>query len=128
VRTRRAAKTVPALAAEIGLNCVGYKVRLVSRSVTSVFDEAFAPLGLKASQMNLLVTIARLGAPSAGSDRHRNGVSLTASGESLLVRAYPAWKKAQGAMLRKLGDQGRTALNMVMRKVRAPAPPEGETR
>jgi DNA-binding MarR family transcriptional regulator len=158
VQTRRAASTAPALAAEIGLNCVGYKVRLLSRAVTSLFDEAFAPLGLKASQMNLMVTIARLGAPSAaqlcaelemdkstlsrnlarmrekgwvvfdsGGERRGNGVSLTASGESMLVRAYPAWKKAQGEMLRKLGNQGRIALNTVMRKVRSPAPPRIKT-
>jgi DNA-binding MarR family transcriptional regulator len=142
-------RTALALAREIGLNCVGHKVRLTSRAVTSVFDEAFAPLGLKASQMNLIVTIARLGTPSAAylcaelemdkstlsrnlarlrqkgwaifdseGGRRGKGVSLTASGERLLVHAYPAWKKAQAAMLRKLGDQGRVALNTVMRKVR----------
>jgi len=41
--------------------CVGARVRLLNRVVTGMYDEAFRPLGVKASQFNILVVTGKLG-------------------------------------------------------------------
>jgi DNA-binding MarR family transcriptional regulator len=49
------------------MNCVGYRVRMLSRVITGIYDDALAPLKLKGSQFNLLDVVSRRGscAPSA---------------------------------------------------------------
>ena len=42
-------------------NCIGYRVRLLSRVITGIYDEALAPLKLKGSQFNLLDVVSRRG-------------------------------------------------------------------
>ncbi len=39
----------------IARDCVGVRVRKLNRLVTRLYDEAFAPLGVKVSQLNVLV-------------------------------------------------------------------------
>jgi DNA-binding MarR family transcriptional regulator len=41
--------------------CVAVRLRLLNRVVTSYYDEALRPLGLKVSQLNILVATAKLG-------------------------------------------------------------------
>jgi len=41
--------------------CIAVRVRLLNRVVTSLYDEALRPLGLKVSQLNILVAAAKLG-------------------------------------------------------------------
>jgi hypothetical protein len=48
---------------EIARDCVSVRLRLPNRVITRLYDDAPRPLGLKASQMNILVAAARLGAP-----------------------------------------------------------------
>ena len=45
----------------IARNCVAVRLRLVNRLVTRLYDNALRPLGVKASQLNILVVTARLG-------------------------------------------------------------------
>jgi DNA-binding MarR family transcriptional regulator len=40
-------------------DCIAVRVRLINRVVTSVYDEALRPLGLRVSQANILVAVAR---------------------------------------------------------------------
>jgi DNA-binding MarR family transcriptional regulator len=49
---------------EIGPACLAFRTRLLSRVISAIYDEALAPLGLKASQLNVLSALARRG-PSA---------------------------------------------------------------
>jgi DNA-binding MarR family transcriptional regulator len=42
-------------------NCLAVRLRLLNRVVTHLYDEALRPLGLKVSQMNILVVTAKLG-------------------------------------------------------------------
>jgi DNA-binding MarR family transcriptional regulator len=42
-------------------NCIAVRLRLLNRVVTNIYDEALRPLGLKASQLNVLVVTAKLG-------------------------------------------------------------------
>src|SRR5262245_26640164 len=41
--------------------CIAVRVRLLNRVVTSLYDDALRPLGLKVSQLNVLVVTAKLG-------------------------------------------------------------------
>ena len=41
--------------------CIAVRVRLLNRVVTSLYDDVLRPLGLKVSQLNILVAAAKLG-------------------------------------------------------------------
>lgn len=41
--------------------CIGGRMRLVNRVITSLYDNAFRPLGVKASQFNILIVAGKLG-------------------------------------------------------------------
>src|SRR5205823_3141154 len=41
--------------------CIAVRLRLLNRVITNVYDEALRPLGLKVSQMNILVVAAKIG-------------------------------------------------------------------
>jgi DNA-binding MarR family transcriptional regulator len=45
----------------IARTCIGVRLRLLNRVVTGFFDEALRGLGLKISQLNILVVTAKLG-------------------------------------------------------------------
>jgi DNA-binding MarR family transcriptional regulator len=53
-------KTSPAIDA-IARNCIAVRLRLLNRVVTNLYDDALRPLGLKVSQVNILVVTAKLG-------------------------------------------------------------------
>lgn len=42
-------------------SCVAVRMRLLNRVVTNFYDDALRPLGLKVSQLNILVATARMG-------------------------------------------------------------------
>jgi len=41
--------------------CIAVRMRLLNRVVTNIYDDALRPLGIKVSQMNILVAAAKLG-------------------------------------------------------------------
>ena len=45
----------------IARDCIGVRMRLLNRVVTRIYDDALRPLGMKTSQLNILVVTARLG-------------------------------------------------------------------
>ena len=45
----------------VSRECIANKVRLLTRAVTAIYDEALRPHGLKVSQMSVLVTVSTLG-------------------------------------------------------------------
>ena len=45
----------------IARTCLAVRLRLLNRVVTNLYDDALRPLGLKVSQLNLLVVTAKLG-------------------------------------------------------------------
>src|SRR5881392_2576600 len=50
----------------ISRTCIAVRLRLLNRVVTTLYDDALRPLGLKVSQLNILVLTAKLGlAPPA---------------------------------------------------------------
>ena len=46
---------------EIAADCLAVRIRLLNRVVSGIFDEALRPLGIKVSQLNVLVVIAKKG-------------------------------------------------------------------
>lgn len=124
---------------EIAHDCVLTRTRLLTRALTSMYDEALRPFDIGAAQFALLVMIAALGGarradigrinrhdPStltrnlrllldAGwiEDKHSDGtrlVSLTRAGRRLLHDAAPAWRGAQREAQQMLGAATVTAL------------------
>jgi DNA-binding MarR family transcriptional regulator len=45
----------------VARDCIAVRVRLLNRAVTNLFDDALRPVGLKVSQMNILVAAAKMG-------------------------------------------------------------------
>jgi DNA-binding MarR family transcriptional regulator len=45
----------------IAKTCIAVRLRLLNRVVTNLYDGALRPLGLKVSQLNILIVTARLG-------------------------------------------------------------------
>src|ERR1700741_4089515 len=45
----------------IARTCIAARLRLLNRVVTNLYDDALRPLGLKVSQLNILIVTARLG-------------------------------------------------------------------
>jgi len=45
----------------IARDCIAVRLRVLNRVVTKVYDDALRPLGLKVSQLNILVVAAKLG-------------------------------------------------------------------
>ncbi len=45
----------------IARTCVAARMRLLNRVVTNFYDDALRPLGLKISQLNILIATAKLG-------------------------------------------------------------------
>ncbi len=45
----------------IARECLAVRLRMLNRVVTNIYDDALRPLGVKASQLNILVVTAKLG-------------------------------------------------------------------
>ena len=54
-------KTNPTLAQTLGQQCIAMRIRLISRAISRIYDEALRPHGLKASQLSILGVISLLG-------------------------------------------------------------------
>ena len=54
--------TVDTIASE----CLAVRIRLLNRTLTSIFDDALRPLGVKVSQLNVLMVVAKRGPISPG--------------------------------------------------------------
>src|ERR1041385_6491937 len=46
---------------KIAGECVAVRLRMLNRIITNIYDNALRPLGLKVSQMNILVAAAKMG-------------------------------------------------------------------
>ena len=51
----------PAMFDKIAQECVASRLRMLNRVITNIYDEALRPIGLKVSQMNILVAAAKMG-------------------------------------------------------------------
>jgi DNA-binding MarR family transcriptional regulator len=134
----------PGPAEVIARDCIAVRVRVLNRAVTSLYDEALRPHGLRVGQLNLLVAVARMGTARPGDVCRvlkmekstlsrdalvmlRNGwlevpesagrarpLRITAAGRALLERVLPAWRQAQSRAEKLLGDDGIGALARIV--------------
>lgn len=54
------------IAEEVSQDCLAARVRKINRAITNIYDDALRPLGMKVSQMNILVAAERLGKARPG--------------------------------------------------------------
>jgi DNA-binding MarR family transcriptional regulator len=62
----RAAKSEDDFCALVAQECIANRVRLLNRAVSSMYDSALRPHGLRITQMSILVVVSRLGEASPG--------------------------------------------------------------
>jgi DNA-binding MarR family transcriptional regulator len=125
-----------ALRNEIGRTCACFNLRRAARLVTQRYDEAFRELGLRSTQLSVLIGICHvpdiplsklahmLGMDRTslsrnlqvlerkgliqgkeGADKRERRVEITPEGETVLVKAFPLWRKAQAQVEEALGQQ-----------------------
>ena len=58
--------TVTSAVETIASECIAVRIRLLNRAVTNIFDQALRPLGVKVSQLNVLMVVAKRGQISPG--------------------------------------------------------------
>ncbi len=51
----------PSTVDDVARDCIAVRMRMLNRMITNLYDEALRPLGVKVSQMNILVATAKLG-------------------------------------------------------------------
>lgn len=129
-------------AQRIGSECLAGRIRFLNRSLTSIYDDAFRPLGVTAGQISILSVVINYGTATPSNlvsdlnmekstvsrnlERMRKAglvdiksqgrnqqVSATEEGRSLLERALPFWQEAQTATGLLLGADGAQDLRKV---------------
>ena len=89
--------TVETIASE----CIAVRIRLLNRTVTNIFDEALRPLGVKVSQLNVLMVVAKRGKISPGDVARRLSME-----KSTLSRNVERMKRHKWLEVTE-GDSGR---------------------
>ena len=142
---RRPGKEAPEDRIATACNSLG----MLHRLVTGVYDESLRPLGVRASQLQLLVAIAKMGERATATRvgaflmieasrlsrdlqrMRREGwiessgegrsrrLMVTKHGRKLLERALPAWERAQERAEEVLGRELAAAIALRARKARS---------
>jgi DNA-binding MarR family transcriptional regulator len=120
--------------------CACNRIRTLARQVTRSYDDWLRPTGLRASQLAVLAAADALDAPSIAGlskalrmdrttlsrnlrplvasrlvelreDGRSKTIQITAKGRSAIAGAFPLWRKAQLATLRRLDGEALDALS-----------------
>jgi DNA-binding MarR family transcriptional regulator len=99
----------------IAASCIAVRLRLLNRVVTNLYDEALRPLGLKVSQMNVLVVAAKLGVarPAQVSESlHLDVSTLSRNVDRMMAKGWLEAVPEEDARTQpfRLTDQGRRLL------------------
>jgi len=122
--------------------CLGGRIRMLNRVVTKIYDEKLRPLGLRSSQIGILITVAAHGPLSqtqvcqrlqlekstlsrdltrilakgwivSTADQGRRGkLEVTPAGRALIKKLAPVWTEAQAKACKLLG---KTLINEIYR-------------
>jgi DNA-binding MarR family transcriptional regulator len=71
--------------------CLAVRVRILNRVITGLFDDALRPLGVKVSQMNILIVTAKLGVALPGricDILHMDASTLSRNAERMVSRGW----------------------------------------
>ncbi len=85
----------------IASECLAVRIRLLNRTVTNIFDDALRPLGVKVSQLNVLMVVAKRGPISPG------GVARRLNLEKSTVSRNVDRMRTRGWLKVSEGDSGR---------------------
>ena len=80
-----------ALINRMAAECLAVRVRILNRAITAVYDDALRPLGVKVSQMNILVVTGKLGVASPGricKILHMDASTLSRNVERMLTHRW----------------------------------------
>jgi len=135
--------------AHIANHCLAARVRTLSRGISALYQDALSGLGIKVSQLNILVAVARMGQARPadlcrvlaldGSTLSRNAERLRAkgwieasptkgrgcsyriseSGLALIARAEAGWGKAQQEAEAIFGPDGIALLEQALTRLRS---------
>ena len=75
----------------IASECLAVRVRLLSRTITGIYDEALRPLGLTVGQMNILVVVAKRGPVSPGEVARRLNMEKSTVSRNIDRMAKRGW-------------------------------------
>ncbi len=93
-------KTVDTIASD----CLAVRIRLLNRTVTNIFDDALRPLGVRVSQLNVLIVVAKRGAVSPGDVARRLNIEKSTLSRNIERMRTRGWLKVSQ------GDSGHTQL------------------
>ena len=85
----------------IGSECIAVRIRLLNRTVTNIFDDALRPLGVKVSQLNVVMVVAKLGPISPGDVARRLNMDKSTLSRNVDRMRTRGWLKVSE------GDSGR---------------------
>lgn len=107
--------TVETIASE----CIAVRIRLLNRTVTHIFDEALRPLGVKVSQLNVLMVVAKLGPISPGGVARRLNMEKSTLSRNVDRMRIHGWLKVSesdsGRVQRlQLGSAGRRLIEKAL--------------
>jgi DNA-binding MarR family transcriptional regulator len=80
-----------AVAERIAAECLAVRIRILNRAITSLYDDALRPLGVKVSQMNILVVTAKLGVAPPGricEILHMDASTLSRNAERMVAQGW----------------------------------------
>ena len=92
----------------MGRDCLAMRTRLLSRTVTSVYDEALRPLGITIGQLNILAIVAKRGPIAQGEVAQFLSMEKSTMSRNVERMRRHGWlEEASG---RVAGDSGRRVL------------------
>src|SRR5438309_523919 len=84
-------ETLEDMVDEVAGTCIAVRLRMLNRVITNVYDGALRPLGLKVSQMNILVAAAKMGTArpvDVCKYLHLDGSTLSRNVERMKARSW----------------------------------------
>ena len=107
--------TVETIASE----CLAVRIRLLNRTVTNIFDDALRPLGLKVSQLSVLMVVAKRGPVTPGDVARRLNMEKSTVSRNVDRMRTRGWLKvSEGDSARKqileLGLTGRKLIEKAL--------------
>ena len=93
----------------IAEECIAVRMRMLNRVVTNIYDDALRPLGVKVSQMNILVATGRIGTarPAEVCERlHLDVSTLSRNVERMKARGWLEVIPDEDGRAQALGESG----------------------
>ena len=81
-------------AAEVAAECLAVRLRLLNRHISRLYDERLRPLGLKISQMNILVAVQRLGTAAPADICRALSLETSTLSRNVKLMAVKGWVEA----------------------------------